>query len=207
MPSRDYHEAVWAAVPPGLEPSDLELRLAFLLERVPASAAVLDVGCGEGVFAHALREAGADVTGVEVAREPLRRARERYPGLELRLLDGEARWPLQDGSFDLVWAGEVIEHVADTGACLGEIRRVLRPGGALLLSTPDHGPLTRARLAISSRAFAERFDPRSDHLRFYTRHSLRAVLELAGFERVEVRAAGGLPGARRVLLAAALRPA
>jgi 2-polyprenyl-6-hydroxyphenyl methylase/3-demethylubiquinone-9 3-methyltransferase len=207
MPSRDYHEDVWAAVPPGLAPSDLGLRSRFLLERVPAGAAVLDVGCGEGVFARALEDAGARVTAIDVAEEPLRRARERAPGLDLRLARGEADWELPDGAFDLAWAGEVIEHVADTGAWLGELSRVLRPGGMLLLSTPDHGPLTRARLALSERAFAERFDPRSDHLRFFTRRSLRLVLELARFEQVEVRGAGGFPGARRLLLAAAVRPA
>jgi 2-polyprenyl-6-hydroxyphenyl methylase/3-demethylubiquinone-9 3-methyltransferase len=163
------------------------------------------VGCGEGVFAAAI--AGrASVVGIEVAEEPLRRARDRHPSLDLRLVEAEARWPLQDASFDLVWAGEVIEHVADTGGWLGEILRVLRPGGELLLTTPDHGPLTRARLAASGRAFAERFDPLSDHLRFYTRGSLARVLELLGYERIEVHGAGGAPGARRVLLASARRP-
>ena len=99
----------------------------------------------------------------------------------------------------------MIEHVADTAALAVGGRRVLAPGGRLLLSTPDHGPLLRLRLACLPRAFAAHFDPRSDHLRFYVRSTLVALLEDFGFEDVQVRTAGGLPGARRLLLARAIR--
>jgi 2-polyprenyl-6-hydroxyphenyl methylase/3-demethylubiquinone-9 3-methyltransferase len=205
MPAREYHDAVWSAVPPGLEPVDHRLRSEFLLAHVSPGERVLDVGCGEGVFAAELVGAGASVVGVDVAEEPLRRGRERHPELDLRLAGGEASWSLPDDAFDVVWAGEVVEHVVDTGAWLSELRRVLRPGGRLLLTTPAHGPLTRLRLAVDERAFAERFHPLADHVRFYTRRSLAAVLVELGFEQVTVTAAGGLPGARRVLLARAER--
>ena len=82
---------------------------------------------------------------------------------------------------------------------------MLRSGGSLLLSTPAHGRLTMLALALSARRIDEHFDPRADHLRFYTRRTLARLLEDFGFERIDVRAAGGLPGARRVLLASALR--
>jgi 2-polyprenyl-3-methyl-5-hydroxy-6-metoxy-1,4-benzoquinol methylase len=206
MPSRKYHEQIWEALPEGLDPSDFELRRAFLLGHVgERGVRVLDVGCGEGHFAAALAHAGAAVVGIDVAAEPLRRARARHPGLDLRLVDAEGPWPLQDASFDAVWAGEVLEHVADTGGWLSQVRRVLRPGGSLLLSTPAHGRLVRLWLALSARAFETRFDPRGDHLRFYTRASLSDLLADFGFEQIEVRSAGGLPGARRLLLACALR--
>jgi len=125
--------------------------------------------------------------------------------LELRLVDADAPLPFDDACFDAVWAGETIEHVADTTGWLSQVRRVLRPRGLLLLSTPDHGALTRLRLASSARAFARHFDPRSDHLRFYTRRGLTDLLADFGFEEVEVRPVGGVPGARRVLLGSARR--
>ena len=134
------------------------------------------------------REAGREASGIDVAEEPLRRARAREPGLDLRCVPAEGEWPLQDVSFDAVWAGEVIEHVADTAGWLSEVRRVLRSGGALVLSTPAHELLTRLALGLSGRAFAAHFDPRSDHLRFYTRRTLVALLEDFGFERIETRA-------------------
>src|SRR5262249_59829466 len=83
--------------------------------RGAGSPVVLDVGCGEGQLAVALSEAGVSVVGVDVAEEPLRRARARHPGLDLRIVPAEGRWPLEDAAFDAVWAGETIEHVADTG--------------------------------------------------------------------------------------------
>ncbi len=202
----EYRESLWEGVPEGLAPPYWAARLAFLLARVPAGARVLDVGCGEGRFTAALVRAGREAVGIDVAQEPLRRARAREgEGLDLRLVPTEGQWPLQDTSFDAVWAGEVLEHVADTAGWLSEVRRVLRSGGALVLSTPAHGPLTRLSLGLSGRVFESHFDPRSDHLRFYTRRTLTALLADFGFERIETAGAGGLPGARSVLLAAARR--
>jgi 2-polyprenyl-6-hydroxyphenyl methylase/3-demethylubiquinone-9 3-methyltransferase len=205
MPARSYHEAIWEQIEPGREPSDEGLRLDFLLAEVPPGARVLDVGSGEGRFAAALLEAGASVLAADVAEEPLRRARRVRPELETWLLPAEADWGLADASFDVVWAGEVIEHVADTAGWLSEARRVLRPGGSLLLTTPDHGPLTRLRMGLSARAFAARLDPLGEHLRLYTRAELLSLLARFGFAEIRVRGAGGLPGARRVLLARAVR--
>ncbi len=209
MPSRAYHEALWEGVPAGLDPPDFELRRRFLLQRVRPGERVLDIGCGEGAFAVQLLQAGAQVLAVNVGGEPLRRARARAGAgghqLNARLVEADGPWPLADESFDVVWAGETIEHVADTGGWLSEVRRVLRPDGRLLLSTPDHGRLRLLFLALSQRAFAEHFEPLADHLRFYTRRSLRELLQASGFQPVTVTRAGGLPGARRVLLADARR--
>jgi len=204
-PRGDYHEALWEGVPEGLEPVDFARRRTFLLSHIRAGERVLDVGCGEGHFTIALAGAGAEVVGVDVAAEPLRRARERHPELDLRQMPAEGAWPLQDASFDAVWAGEVIEHVADTAGWLSELRRVLRSGGTLLLSTPDHGRLRMFRWALEPRAFEAHFDPRADHLRFYTRRALSELLEDFGFNDVEVRRAGGPRGAPRQLLASARR--
>jgi SAM-dependent methyltransferase len=205
MPSRSYHEALWEGMPAGSPPFELAPRRRFLLEHVAAGERVLDIGCGEGWFASELVRAGVSVVGIDVAQEPLRRARARDPALDLRLVDAEGPWPLEDAGFDAVWAGETIEHVADTAGWLSEVRRVLRPGGRLLLSTPAHGRLRVLWLALSRRAFEAHFDPRSDHLRFYTRSSLTGLLGELGFQAVSVRAAAGPPGARRLLLARAVR--
>jgi len=214
MPSRNYHEAVWQGVPHGSQPRDLQLCRAFMLDGLRAAASragageplrVLDVGCGEGQLTAAAAHAGHAVIGVDVAEEPLRRAREQHPGLDFRLVELDADWSLPDASFDAVWAGETIEHVLDTAGWLSQVRRVVRSGGSLLLSTPANGRLAMLASALSARRMDERFDPRSDRLRFYTRRTLARLLDDFGFERIDVRTAGGPPGARRLLLASALR--
>ncbi len=204
MPARDYHEEIWRSLPAGRQPESFELRRRFLLAAVARGERVLDLGCGEGAFSAALADAGASVLGADVAEEPLRRARAAHRGLDFMLLEEEASWGLDAASFDVVWAGEVIEHVADTAGWLSEVRRVLRSGGRLLLTTPALGPPELLAAALSPRRFAARFEPRSDHLRHYSRATLRALISEFGFERIDVRSAGPL-GARRVILASAVR--
>ncbi len=197
-----WREAVWRAVPAGATPERFAARRAFLLAHVRAGDRVLDLGAGDGAFAAELRAAGCDVIAVDVAEEALRRARARVPGLDARRVEEGAPLPLDEDAVDVVWAGEVLEHVADVVGLLAEVRRVLRWGGTLLVTTPYHGRVSVAALALRGR-FDERFDPRGDHLRFFTERSLRSLLEDAGFADVDVRAAGGVPFLRRGLHAVA----
>ncbi len=197
---RDYYEELWQRLPAELNAPDFELRRRFLADHVRTSDRALDLGCGSGDFTAVLAGAGADAVGVEVAAAAIERATSRHPELDFRLAPIEGPLPFEDCSFDLVWASEVIEHVADTARWLSEVRRVLTPGGRLLLSTPSHG---RLRVAIGG---IERFsDPLGDHLHLYTRVSLQTLLQEFGFEAISVRAVGGPPGLRRLLLAVAVR--
>jgi SAM-dependent methyltransferase len=147
-----------------------------------------------------MAQAGAQALGIEVAEAALDRARARHPGLDFRLVPIDGELPLEDGAFDLAWASEVIEHVADTARWLSEVRRVLAPSGRLLVTTPSHG---RLRIALGG---VERFsEPLGDHLHLYTRGSLRSLLDEFGFAEVRVRAVEGPPLLRRMLMARAVR--
>jgi SAM-dependent methyltransferase len=197
---RDYYEDLWRRLPADLDPPDFARRMAFLLAEVRAGDRALDLGCGDGRFTAALARAGAGVMGVEVAEAALERARSREPELDFRLAPIEGPLPLDDVSFDLVWASEVIEHIADTAQWLSEVRRVLAPGGRLLLTTPSHG-----RLRVAARGIERFSEPLGDHLHLYTRSSLRTLLEEFGFREMSVRAVGGPPLLKRLLLARATR--
>ena len=196
-------EDVWAALPEGLEPPDLRLRRAFLLDHVEPGQSVLDAGCGEGTFTALLAQAGAAPVGVEIAERALARARARHPGLDFRLAHEDSPLAFDDASFDVVWASEVLAHVGDTARFVSELRRVLRPHGRLLVTTPYHGRVKNAALALTR--FEAHFDPRGPQLRFYTPRALRALLLDFGFEHVRVHGAGGPPLVRRLILASAQR--
>jgi SAM-dependent methyltransferase len=197
---REYYEDLWERLPDQLAPPDFELRRAFLLGEVRHGDRALDLGCGAGDFTALLAAAGARPVGVDVAEAAVARARSRHPGLDFRLTPIDGPLEFEDNLFDLVWASEVIEHVADTGRWLSEVRRVLSPGGRLLLTTPAHG-----RVAVAL-AGVERFsEPLGDHLHLYTRRSLRGLLEEFGFGELSVRSVGGPPLLRRLLLARAVR--
>ena len=187
-----YLDAIWEAVPEGAEPELFAERREFLLDHVEPGDRVLDVGAGEGAFSAAIAAAGAHPIAVEVADEPLRRLRARFPEVEdaLRAVAGEPL-PVGDAEVDLVWAGEVIEHVVDVGAFAGDLRRVLKPGGPLLLTTPDHPRRLLTRFAVEPHAFEEHVWPYADHLRFFTARTLRMVLEDAGFAGVAISSRHG----------------
>jgi ubiquinone/menaquinone biosynthesis C-methylase UbiE len=201
---RRYYEDFWADAPQDPEPWAWERRRAMLLAEARPGERVLDLGCGAGRFVAALRDAGADPVGVEVAEAALDRARANVPGADLRLIEPDGSLPLEHASVDLVWCSEVLEHVADTAQTLLEARRVLKPGGRLLATVPFHGRVKTALIGLLR--FDAHFDPLGQHLRFYTASSLRATLDSAGFADVRVRAWGGAPPLRTGFMALALRP-
>jgi SAM-dependent methyltransferase len=187
-------------LPGELELPDYELRAGFLRHEVRAGDRALDLGCGTGAFTAVLAECGAAAVGVEVANAALARARTEHVELDFRLAPIDGPLPFEDSAFDLVWASEVIEHVADTARWLSEVRRVLAPRGRLLLTTPNH-----PRLAILVHGLERFSEPLGDHLHLYTQASLATTLDEFGFDQVSVRAVGGPPLLRRLLFARAVR--
>jgi len=109
------------------------LRLADPWRR--PGARLLEAGCGRGTFLAAAVAAGWDATGVELG-DAASRAASRRAGVTVH--SGTIDTPrFDDAWFDVVAAWDVIEHVPDPAAFLAECRRVLRPGGGLLLSCPN----------------------------------------------------------------------
>lgn len=95
---------------------------------------VLDLGCRYGALTRAYVE-GNDVVGVDVDRDALTEAAKL--GIETRWADADAPLPFEDKSFDVVVAGELLEHVREPNRLVGESRRVLRPGGTFVGSVPN----------------------------------------------------------------------
>jgi ubiquinone/menaquinone biosynthesis C-methylase UbiE len=163
------------------------MHLVRFVASLPEAEHALDLGCGDGRLTANLR-AGA-VTAADVSQVALKRAERRVPEAEIALLSPDAPLPFVDSEFELVVCAETIEHVRDVQLFLSEVRRVLRPGGGLALTTPSHSRWTALRLLASG--FESGFDPLSPHLRFFTRRSLRRLLDAMGFDVSSVRRRNG----------------
>jgi len=133
---------------------------------------ILEVGCGTGHFLAAAQEAGFEAWGTEISASGLRRLEERG----FKAFAGELpALGLKTGHFDAVVLFEVLEHLQDPGAYLLECRRLVREGGALLLTTPNFNSLSRRLLGEKWRVV----DP--EHVVLFTSAGLRRALERAGF--------------------------
>ena len=170
-----YDDELWELVPedPGPPPAHL---IDFVRGLGPVRRA-LDLGCGDGRLSAALD--AAELTAADVSAVALGRAARRLPHARLVELEPDAPLPFDDGSFDVALCAETIEHVRDVQMSLSEVRRVLRPGGTLALTTPASPPLGRPP------------DPLSPHLRQFTRRSLRRLLDALGFEVASLRRRSG----------------
>src|SRR5688572_18311517 len=109
---------------------------------------LLDLGCGTGANLSMLRDAsraGGWVTALEFSPHALQFARDHLGADQISLTQADAlHLPFADGSFDVVTMFDVLEHLSDDSRALNEVHRVLRPGGALVLSVPAYQKLWSA---------------------------------------------------------------
>src|SRR5262249_54035732 len=112
---------------------------------LPSNAhSVLDVGCAFGYGTVAIAKGAKPkrwVVGIERDELNIRLAGRSYPWLPMVQADATAL-PFPDGAVDAVLILDVVEHLSDAESVLAEVRRVLKPGGALIVSVPHRGPLS-----------------------------------------------------------------
>jgi len=147
---------------------------------------VLDVGCSSGYLARPLREAGARVVGIEL--DPAAAAEARAVCEAVVVGDVESvDLPFEPASFDVVLCGDVVEHLRDPGAALARLRQFLRPGGRLVLTTPNVAnwairlSLLAGRWRYTDRGILDR-----THTHLFTRKTLNETVTQAGYRVVEL---------------------
>ena len=140
---------------------------------------LLDVGCGNGQFLRQMRDRGWEVAGVEPDPKAVQFACEEY-GLDIRQ-GALADAGFLDNTFDAVTLSHVIEHVPDPVGLLKECRRVLKPGGKLVLTTPNIDSLGHMRFGLDWRGLEP---PR--HFQIYSKSSLSITAVKSGFKSFEI---------------------
>jgi 2-polyprenyl-3-methyl-5-hydroxy-6-metoxy-1,4-benzoquinol methylase len=158
-----------------------------LLERVPTDVkSILEFGCAEGLLGGAIRKRQkCRVVGIELDRDAAAQARKRLDDVYC----GDVRELISiiDQRFDFVIGGDILEHLDDPWSFLIDLRRVMLPGGHLLLSIPN-----AANWAIVSDLLRGRFDYSyigiacAGHLRFFTKQTISDALTIAGWDVVTI---------------------
>lgn len=147
-------------------------------DAVPGGGKLLEVGCSVGRFLYACKNAGWDVSGLDISQRAVELAQQVLHESQIHCgtLD-KTPWP--DNTFDMITIWEVIEHVHDPLAMVRNAARLIKAGGYLAVSTPDWG------------AWAVRRHPKENywppfHLLFFNEQSIRKLMSLAGLEIVTI---------------------
>jgi SAM-dependent methyltransferase len=174
--------------------------LGTALDGVAAPACILDLGCGDGAatWLAAQRNPGHRVLGMDWSAGSLSQARRL--GVNVVQAGVAPRLPVASGAADVVMMSELIEHLVDTDSALDEAHRVLKPGGSLLLSTPNLAAwYNRGLVALGVQPVFSEVSLRgvygrpgsqvAGHLHLFTRGALVGLLAARGFAVVRVSGA------------------
>lgn len=156
----------------------------FLIDLVPEGPGkkLLDVGCGTGLNSEQLAVKGYEITGIDIS--PV--AVEQYCGLGFKgeVNDISGGLIFEDNVFDVVFASDVIEHLADQDYFMTEIHRVLKPGGLLFVSTANSAFWVYRILGLMGKTLTELQHP--GHLRFFSKRSMERLFHDTGYVDVSV---------------------
>lgn len=153
-------------------------RVRQLIDLVGTNKTVLDLGCGDGYLAKMIEKRGNTVHGIEIAEGAVKKARKK--GIIVHDIDLNSDWSKQiKNRFDVVVAGEILEHVFDTDKFLTNIHKILKPGGSLVLTTPNIASFGRRImlfLGISPLIETTARAHDAGHIRYFTKKTLSLLL-------------------------------
>jgi SAM-dependent methyltransferase len=199
---QEFYEIPDVPISSGADRARRQLRmLAAALRGAPAGRRILDIGCGDGAATSLIATGRRQhhVIGVDWSTRAIEQARAHGFDLISAGVDPPGL-PIATGTIDLVVMSELIEHLVDTDAALAEARRVLRPGGTLLLSTPNLAAWhNRVLIAFGVQPIFSEVSLRGiygrpgsqvvGHLRLFTRRALVGLLRANGFTAIKIAGA------------------
>ncbi|QQG40389.1 MAG: class I SAM-dependent methyltransferase [Candidatus Levyibacteriota bacterium] len=170
----------------------LKAILSFLVKRnsnAKDSVKLLDIGCYDGYLASLLKDClrNCEAYGIDIAKKTIVLARQK--GIIAKICDIEKGIDFESNFFDYVFAGEIIEHLYDTDFFLREIKRILKPDGTLIITTPNFVSFGRRLYYLFGKgAFMEQSfslpKNAAGHIRYFTFETLKELLQLHKFEQI-----------------------
>ena len=159
-------------------------KMAAVLGRAASTVRLLDVGCSSGAFLLTARRLGFQVEGVEPSADAAQTARATGLTVFTGYLE-QARFP--DAAFDAITLIEIVEHLRDASALLRECARILKPGGVLLITTPNAQSWTARAMGARWAGFS--LNDMGGHISFFNPQSMRMLAARSGLEvqRIETR--------------------
>lgn len=174
-------------------------RLLQRIQQYKPTGRFLEVGCAGGAFLHAARTVGYTVTGVEISEDAAQFARQRF-GLDVVTADA-TRAGFHNESFDLVFLGDVLEHLPEPVATLLEIKRIMTPEGIFIIKCPmqTNGLFSRLGfLAYNAVGLTAKVHLPPYHLFEYRPRSITYLLNRCGFQ-ITSKKQGLIPPSKIVL--------
>lgn len=169
----------------------LETVLAEVRRHLPPGSRIADFACAQGTFALSLAESGYKVTAIDIRQEFLDFAWKKHTHGEFQTVLANIIEYRSPEPFDCIVLGEIIEHVAFPDQLLKSVAENLRPGGFLILTTPNgaefNSPLPTYKQVTNIEELIPRQFHWGDHLFLYTEEELRELMRGQGLEPVEVR--------------------
>jgi SAM-dependent methyltransferase len=211
----DFYDADKWSIQEDRELEDREVKsISLIREKMvrEKDIRILDVGCGNGFFLGRLKESlnskSVHYSGVDYSKYVIRKAKRAHPDMDFKTCNLEESIPLASESFDVVFCGEVIEHIYNPDYAIEECARVLKPGGILVLTTPNLNtwynrilfmlgiqPIfyeTSLKSAKNGAGPLKRLkgqDVPVGHIRLFNRAALSDIVTSAGLDVIEFRGA------------------
>jgi 2-polyprenyl-3-methyl-5-hydroxy-6-metoxy-1,4-benzoquinol methylase len=167
-------------------------KIHYILQSAGSGKKVLDVGCNDGYVTSLIKAQNNHVIGCDVSKKQIEKAKKN--GIDARYHDITSRWPSWMNDFDVIILGDVIEHVFDTDFLLDNCFQALRPGGKLIITTPNVASLGRRLMLLFgvspyleySSNLSTNGLPSVGHIRYYTKQNLVRQLEYHKFQNISV---------------------
>lgn len=155
------------------------------LEHYLPNGPALDIGCGAGPGLRYLTKRGANVFGADASRYALHHAQQIIPNAAFVEINALTIFPFADVTFGLILANEIVEHLTNGIFFLRECYRILRPGGVIILTTPNLWDIRRVTHPLIGKVWSGDTDP--THINLYTPKRLHTELADCGFQYPRVR--------------------